>query len=79
MKDDYQLYGRFAKVNEFRTKPETKVIFAVSGGSKAGENGSMSIFQPATGCLSVDLSLRPGEMAGAVNFPQRAFIRHIKW
>jgi hypothetical protein len=78
MKDDYLLYGRFAKVNEFRTKPETKVIFAVSGGSKAGENGSMSIFQPATGCLSVDFTLRPGEMAVALNFPQRAFIRRIK-
>jgi hypothetical protein len=30
MKDNYLLYGRLAKVNQFRTKQETKVIFAVS-------------------------------------------------
>jgi len=34
MKDNYLLYDRFAKVNQFRTKPATKVIFAVSGGVK---------------------------------------------
>jgi hypothetical protein len=28
MKDEFPPGGRFAKVNEFRTKPVTKVIFA---------------------------------------------------
>jgi len=73
MKDDYLLYGRFAKVNDF-VPNGNKVIFAVSGGSKAGENRANVNFSAATGCLSVDY-LRPGEMAVTLNFHNGLYSR----
>jgi hypothetical protein len=69
---------RFAKVNEFHTKPFGKAIFAVLSRSDTVILAQMSIFQLSTGCLSgrgevlfPDLSGgRIGELSGS---SKRAF------